>query len=510
MCYFQTFTTLLVSRFQNINPEKDGATIKGPSDLKSEIKIITVADDHFALWKEFLEKHHSGSLINPDTMMKYNEAKNFKLNYKFQLNREFFKHFGHFTDFDFKVYAQHLLGKTPNWTCKYPKVSVHKPVSIHPSHHSGADWVERRKRKRIVLEELDDLKQDLGFINMDGSVNHDAWRAWKDTHRVSSGSWNVLLTVPPAAYFSVRGMNEGKLKRASELLAKFPQVLPFFRRFLHCKERLRDVSGSIRLRTQDSVSLGFHKNWEYNPTRALGLGVMDLREIPGNAAKDDSLREPYFQPVMRAFKTLKQPSITEVCVWVFIFGTQERATMGVNYAAAHMKDFDIVQSIYHQAKNERLYDSSGRGQVPNVYLVFLFKKGNDRAQRLRANARSDFKVADCAYYLEHAKYQEAKYCILNSELRMEFYLELLKLFTRPGENILGVYSGSKCMLAARVSMSQEIYPRLEDNVDHYILAIIVCLCYEFIVYIIFEFFVASVILDSRITNFEYSYITCAI
>jgi hypothetical protein len=66
-CVLQTFNTLIVSRFQSINPNKDGKSVKGISDLKNEVRIITSPDETFKLWKEFLDKHSSGGLINLDT-----------------------------------------------------------------------------------------------------------------------------------------------------------------------------------------------------------------------------------------------------------------------------------------------------------------------------------------------------------------------------------------------------------------------------------------------------------
>ena len=33
---------------------------------------------------------------------------------------------------------------------------------------------------------------------------------------------------------------------------------------------------------------------------------------------------------------------------------------------------------------------------------------------------------------------------------MEFYLEILQFFVSPGENALGIYTGSKCMLASKM------------------------------------------------------------
>jgi hypothetical protein len=40
--------------------------------MKNEIKIITSLDELFGLWKEFLERHTTGALINPYTMEKFN------------------------------------------------------------------------------------------------------------------------------------------------------------------------------------------------------------------------------------------------------------------------------------------------------------------------------------------------------------------------------------------------------------------------------------------------------
>ena len=101
----QRFVSLIISRFQNINPEKEGKTVNGPADVKSELRMITVEDKHFSMWKEFIKRHHRGELINPDSGEMFKEKKAFILSSKFQLTRKFFKHFGHFTNDNFKVYV---------------------------------------------------------------------------------------------------------------------------------------------------------------------------------------------------------------------------------------------------------------------------------------------------------------------------------------------------------------------------------------------------------------------
>jgi hypothetical protein len=52
-----------------------------------------------------MEEHLSSALINPNTLAIFNQAKNFKMTKNFTLVCEFFKHLGHFTDEDLKVFV---------------------------------------------------------------------------------------------------------------------------------------------------------------------------------------------------------------------------------------------------------------------------------------------------------------------------------------------------------------------------------------------------------------------
>jgi hypothetical protein len=95
-------------------------------------------------------------------------------------------------------------------------VTVHKTSKVHNSHYSTAEWVEHRKKKMIVLQELDALDGTLEFIKADGAVNNEKWKEWKKNHALSIATWSVLLCVIPTAYFAKCLTNEGKLKRACE------------------------------------------------------------------------------------------------------------------------------------------------------------------------------------------------------------------------------------------------------------------------------------------------------
>ena len=132
---------------------------------------------------------------------------------------------------------------------------MHMPALLHASHYTGHEWVERRKRKQVVMEELMELQPNLKFIKSDGSMDSEEWRKWKADHRVSSGTYNMMLYLPGNQYFSKRLTNEGKLKRAKEFQEKLLDALTIFHNFLRLKSNQRPRSGHIRLRAQEFVSL---------------------------------------------------------------------------------------------------------------------------------------------------------------------------------------------------------------------------------------------------------------
>ena len=330
--------------------------------------MMIVEDAHFSLWKEFIEKHHHGELINPDTGDMYKEKASFTLSLKFQLTREFFKPFGHFMDSDFLVYVQHLLGCTPGRQSSYPKVTVHKPALLHASHHTGHEWVERRKRKRKVLEELMELQPDLKFIKSDGSVDGEEWRKWKADHRVSSGTYNMMLYLSGNQYFSKTLTNEGKLKHASEFQEKFPDALTIFRNFLKLKSNQRAQSGHIRLRAQESVFLSLLREWAYNDKKVAGFSMMDLRMAPANADHDASSCNPAFFSYIQRMRKMSKPSLTNPSVWLWVHNSKERAKKSADFVKQFLPEYESVYSVYRATKNERLDDAKTRAPPASMFF----------------------------------------------------------------------------------------------------------------------------------------------
>ena len=115
---------------------RDEASIRGPTDLKNEIQIITLSNNMWEFWERFLMKHSDGELIDPVSLNQYKDTKGYKAKNS-SLNREFFRHCGRFTDLDYKVLAQHLLAETPGRKAVYPKVTVPKNRVMVPDSLDG-------------------------------------------------------------------------------------------------------------------------------------------------------------------------------------------------------------------------------------------------------------------------------------------------------------------------------------------------------------------------------------
>ena len=116
-----------------------------------------------------------------------------------------------------------------------------------------------------------------------------------------------------------------------------------------------------------------------------------------------------------------------------------------------MPEYESTYSMYRSSHNERLNDAKTRAPRAAVYLLFVLKRGDDCASHLWQNVKVEFAIpSDVPYYSEVGRYNEVKYRVEPSKLRMEFYLEIMKLFCRTGENFVDIHCGSKCLLAAKV------------------------------------------------------------
>ena len=141
-------------------------------------------------------------------------------------------------------------------------------------------------------------------------------------------------------------------------------------------------------------------------------------------------------------------AFTDPLIWLWVHSSEEQAKM---FVKRFLPNFETMHSIYQSSKNESLDDAKTRTLPTSVFLLFFFKRGDDLASCLRPNVRKEFTVPlDVPYYSDVGRYMEVKYRIYASELRMEFYFQLLQFFYRVGETIIGIRCGGKFMLIAKV------------------------------------------------------------
>ena len=84
--------------------------------------------------------------------------------------------------------------------------------------------------------------------------------------------------------------------------------------------------------------------------------------------------------------------------------------------------------------------------------MFLVKIGDAKAKSLKVKIWFEYHAPKVPYHLENGKYLELKYQLHSSELRKEFYLDLLHDLCRLGDNFLGIYTRLMCFMAVKVSL----------------------------------------------------------
>ena len=199
------------------------------------------------------------------------------------------------------------------------------------------------------------------------------------------------------------------------------------------------------------MSLSLLREWSYDKEVVPSFGLMDLRQALVTANREPNSRDPAFFSYIHRMRRMSKPTFTDPRIWLWVHSSKEHAKMSAEFVKRWLPDFESMHSMYRSSKNERLNDAKTRAPPASVFLLFLFKRGDDCTSHLRANVRKEFTVpVDVPYYSDVGHYIEVKYRIYASELRMEFYCQLLQFFCRAGETIIGIHCGGKFMLATKV------------------------------------------------------------
>ena len=179
---------------------------------------------------------------------------------------------------------------------------------LAPSNHSHADWVERRKRKKVILQDFMALNPDLHFTDEGRDIIDNVWRQWKLRHRFTTASWDFLLSAPKADYFRQRLQNEAWSKHITDMQAQFPEVHSMLTQFLKLKYRTFKPWGGVQVRGVDIVNCSLERSISFVYTeRVLNFSVLDCRSVPNMKASETTAA---INPFLRCVGEKLEPAIT--------------------------------------------------------------------------------------------------------------------------------------------------------------------------------------------------------
>ena len=295
------------------------------------------------------------------------------------------------------------------------------------------------------------LNPDLHFTDKGRDVIDDVWRQWKHSHRFTTASWDFLLSAPKVDYFRRWLQNEAWSKRITDMQAQFSEVHSMLIQFLKLKYRTFRPRSGVQVRGVDIANYSLERSTSFVYTeRVLNFFVLDCRSMPRVKAIETIAA---IDPFLRCVGQKLEPAITDLNLWLFIVEDDDDRVAVMKFVETRMPEFNIMHSTYISSKIEMLNNVSTRGMAPDVPLLFLFKRGNTYADEARQRMKGIYTTPQtCVYYTDPLKNNEGKWRLRPTELRMEFYLNILQNFAAASENILVVFTGRKFMLAAKVKI----------------------------------------------------------
>ena len=221
--------------------------------------------------------------------------------------------------------------------------------------------------------------------------------------------------------------------------------------FLKLKYRTFRSWSGVQVRGIDIVNCSLERSTSFvYMDGVLNFSVMDCRSVLRvKASETTAAIDPFLHYVGEKLK----PAITTPNLWLFTVEDDDDKVATIKFAEIQMPEFDIMHSTYILSKAEMLNNVSTCAMVPDVPLLFLFKHGNVYADEARRRMKGIYTTpVTCVYYTDPSKNNEGKWRLRPTELRMEFYLNILQDFAVASENILAVFTGCKFMLAAKVKI----------------------------------------------------------
>ena len=447
----QDFKYQMINKFTSI--DNSSLRQKQYKDLKGEIYLITASDHVWEKWETFFEAFEAGHLIDPDTNKPYNDHPRFKQ--MKPLVREFFRVLQGLTESEMVKAADYMLHRKPTarrcWT--HPKIAMTKPKTFVPSCYQFKDWADNRKYKKSIVRELSTLVKDRDIF-VDGEVHEVNWRAFKKEYNFTSASMAALIREAGEEFLRLKKVKGGKniplpvhAARAFSNFIKEKRIVKFE------GDALFNPVTFDPLKIQGWPGVEARKAIRLKAGDRFPFGLIDWRLCPG-AGIEGSLSSPFYEPFLTKFLEYGCPRFREVDIWLWIV-EDRRAEQVYEVVRRLQPDYAVSKSHYSPAPAEGLYSvmkDKKTKRVESLCLFFVYKAELVRQQNHPiSRMESLFQVPD-ALGNDKRYYDEAKYANYPAgELRMDFYLRVLRVLTQRGDCIFNVFGGSKMVYAALVS-----------------------------------------------------------
>jgi hypothetical protein len=449
--HMQDFKYQMINKFSSI----DNASHKQKkyNELRGEIYLITASDSVWVKWKSVFEKHETGELIDPDTGIFFNQTTRFKQ--MKPLVREFFRTLQGLSETEMEKAAAHILHFTPTakrcWV--HPKIVFLKPKSFVPSCYTMKEWTENRKKKTTIVQELHKLVPEKNIV-VDGEVHEANWRAFKAEYKFTSASMAALIREAGDDFLRAKMVKGGKNRALPDHTARA------FSNFIKEKKIVQfEGDAYFNLVTFEPLKI---QGWPGQDarmairTKAGGrfpFGMIDFRNIPGSSF-EGTMSTLFYDPFLSKFVDYASPKFREIDVWLWIV-EDRRAEQVYDLVRKLQPEYAVSKSHYIAAPAEGAYTSlkDKKTKVVNVLCLYFVYKAELLKVPNHPISRMDklFQVPD-GLGSSKCLYDEAKYANYPAdELRMEFYMRMLRTLTRRGDCIFNVFGGSKPLYAAMVS-----------------------------------------------------------
>lgn len=446
----QDFKYQMINKFSSI----DNACHKQKkySELRGEIYLITASDTVWKKWKDVFEKHETGDLVDPDTNFPFNCASNFKQ--MKPLVREFFRTLQGLTETEMGKAASHILhsGPTAKRCWAHPKIVFTKPKAFLPSCYTMKEWAENRKKKTTIVQELGKLVPEMNLY-VEGEVHQAHWRKFKGEYNFTSASMTALIREAGEDFLKSRLVKGGKNRALPEYTERV------FTNFIK-EKKIVSFEGAAQFNPVTFEPLKIHGWPGPDPRKSIrtkakdrfSFALLDFRNIPGSSF-EGTMSVPFYEPFLSKFVEYASPRLREPEVWLWIV-EDRRAEQVYEIARKLQPEYAVSKSHYIAAPAEGAFSTlrDKKNKVVNVLALYFVYQAKLLQGGSNPMSRMDklFQVPE-GLGNQRCLYDEAKYANYPAdELRMEFYLRIMRTLTRRGDSIFNIFGGTKPIYAALV------------------------------------------------------------